>query len=312
MQSWKFTIRPDSETGFDAFQKCKDLGIVGVGWSHGYEQEQPMDYSHAKELMRDHWKTDAIAREIERLFFDIKPGDHLWMHRNGFYYLCIAGTKHYFAREICEDFRKHDLGHAIEARWIKVPDELVIGSIQRGVIARRMIQRIYLSDVEVRLNIYLQQNLDNDPAWFPTIDKSSLADVIKRMTQDDLFRLMSPDDFEDVIAAQLQTEGWILLKSTCFRSKPKFEFSMINADERVGLVQVKSGNWPDRLAPSEYKQYLTGQNEVFLFTTNPNPYPGVCQPNIKCFTKEEVAQWMRSNCCLLPPTLKIKIKLSAK
>lgn len=188
-----------------------------------------------------------------------------------------------------------------------MPDELVSGSIQRGVIARRMIQRIYLRDVEVRLNIYLQQNLGKDPSWFPTVDKSSLSDKIERMTQDDLFGLMSPDDVEDVIASKLQTEGWILLKSTCFRSKPKFEFSMINTNERVGLVQVKSGNWPDSLAPSEYKQYLTGQNEVFLFTTNPNPYPGVCPRGIKCFSKEEVAQWMKSNYRVLPPRLKIKL-----
>jgi hypothetical protein len=269
MQSWKFTIIPDSETSFDAFKKCKELGIVGIGWSHGYEQEQPRDYSHAKELMRGHWKTDTIAPEVETLFSRIQPDDHIAMHRDGFYYLCIAGTKHYFAREICEDFRKYDLGHAIEAKWIKVPDELVSGSIQRGVIARWMMQRIYLRDVEVRLNIYLQQNLEKDPSWFPTVDKSSLSDEIERITQDDLFGLMSPDNVEDVIATKLQTEGWILLKSTCFRSKPKFEFSMINTNERVGLVQVKSGNWPDSLAPSEYEQYLTGQNEVFLLRRTP-------------------------------------------
>lgn len=312
MQSWKFTIRPDSETGFDAFYKCKELGIVGIGWSHGYEQEQPRDYSHAKDLMRNHWKTDTIAREIDKLFSDMKPGDHLWMHRDGFYYLCIAGQKHYLAREICEDFRKYDLGHAIEARWIKVPDSLVSGSIQRGVIARRMIQKIDLSPVELLLNKYLQQNLEKDPAWLPTIDKAGLTDEIKKMTQDALFKLMSPDDVEDVIAAKLQTEGWILLKSTCFRSKPKFEFSMTNMDERVCLVQVKSGNRPDSLPPSEYEQYLNGANEIFLFSTNPEPYPGVCPQGIKCFTKEEVTQWMKSNYCLLSPTLKIKIKLSTE
>jgi hypothetical protein len=102
MQSWKFTIKPDSEMGFDAFHKCKELGIVGIGWSHGYEQEQPKDYSHAKELIRKFWGGGDTINEVETLFFRIRPGDHLWMHRDGFYYLCIAGTKQYLAREICE------------------------------------------------------------------------------------------------------------------------------------------------------------------------------------------------------------------
>lgn len=231
------------------------------------------------------------------------------MHRDGIYYLCIAGTKQYLAREICEDFRKYDLGHAIEAKWLKVPDELVSGSIQRGVIARRMIQRINLQDVEVRLNLYLQQNLERDPSWFPTINNDTVEADIERMSQDELFGLMSPDDVEDVIAAKLQTEGWVLLKSTCFRSKPTFEFSMINGKGTVGCVQVKSGNWPDSLAPVAYEQYLTGHKEIFLFSTNSNPYPGTCPQGIKCFTKEEVVQWMKSNCQILSPTLKIKLSV---
>jgi hypothetical protein len=279
-----------------------------VGWSKAYEKEQPKDYSHAKELIKDFYKKDTI-NEIDKLFSQIEPGDHLWMHRDGFYYLCIAGTKRYFAREICEDFLNYDLGHAIEAKWLKVPDELVSGSIQRGVIAQRMIQRINLQDVEVLLNLYLQQNLERDPTWFPTIDNNKVGAAVERMTQDELFGLMSPDDVEDVIAAKLQTEGWILLKSTCFRSKSTFEFSMINGNGKVGLVQVKSGNWPDSLAPVEYEQYLNCQKEIFLFSTNPNPYPGRCPKGIKCFTKEEVIHWMKGNCQMLSPTLKIKLQI---
>ena len=81
------------------------------------------------------------------------------MQKYGHYYLCVAGEKKYIGREICEDFRCYDLGHAIDSKWIKVPDELVIGSIQRGIIARRMIQKINLSNAEINLNQYIEKKL---------------------------------------------------------------------------------------------------------------------------------------------------------
>ncbi len=308
MQTWKFSIKPESQVGFDPFEKCKELGIVGVGWSRGYEDEQPRDYEHAKEMIKKVWGTERI-KEIEKLFFKIKPGDHLWMHKDGHYYLCVAGSKRYLGREICSDFRSYDLGHAIEVKWIKVPDELVSGSIQRSVIVRRMIQKINLRAIEKRLSQYLEENLEKVPNWIPDIDNDNVKKCIKTIEPTELFSLMSPDDVEDVVSAKLQTEGWILLKSTCFRSKPKFEFSMTNKSGKIGLVQVKSGNWPDTLVPSQYSEYLTGKNEVFLFTTNPNPYPGDCPNGINCIAKEEVIQWMKVNCNILSPTLRIKLSI---
>lgn len=308
MQSWKFTIKPDSEEGFDSFLKCKELGIVGIGWHHGYKEEQPRDHVHAKELRSKIWGHDIAP--VETLFSKIQPGDHLWTHRDGVYYLCIAGARHFLARDICEDFWNYDLGHAIEAKWIKIPDEFVTGSIQRGVIARKMIQRINLTDAEIRMNLHLQKNLQIDPGWLPVIENVHIVNVVNKLAADELFGLMSPDDIEDLVAAKLQTEGWVLIKSTCFRSKPKFEFSMINKDGITGLVQVKSGNRPDDLPPAKFQQYLTEHNEVFLFSTNPNPYPGICPKGITLLSKEKLVQWMKDNYRALSPTIKLKLSVA--
>jgi len=308
VQTWKFSIKPDSDKGFDPFLKCKELGLVGIGWSHGYEERQPRDLEEAKELIKRQWGTPDIP-EIHTLFYDIKPGDHLWMQKHGHYYLCVAGGKRYLAREICEDFRRYDLGHAIDAKWLEVPDELVCGSVQRGTIARKMIQRIYLSEAETRLNQYIETNLATNPSWFPNIDGADVGRILDTIGEEPLFGLMSPDDVEDMVASKLQTEGWVLIKSTCFRSKPQFEFSMINNDGITGLVQVKSGKWPSTLNPIEYREYLRGGNKIFLFTTHPTPYLGEPVENVHCLTRGEIADWMKKHCNLLTPTVKLKLTL---
>ncbi|WP_291321470.1 hypothetical protein [Desulfonatronospira sp.] len=309
MQTWKFSIKPDSDEGFDPFLKCKALGMVGIGWSHGYEEKQPKDFEEAKELIKKEWDTSDIPKQIYKLFDEIKPGDHLWMQKYGHYYLCIAGKKKYIAREICEDFRRYDLGHTIEATWIEVPDDLVCGSIQRGTIAQRMIQRINLSEAEVRLNRHIAANLSTNPSWLPSIDIEAVGSVLDTTDQKSLFGLLSPDDVEDIVASKLQTEGWVLIKSTCFRSKPQFEFSMINSDGETGLVQVKSGRWPSPLNPADYEEYLRGNNKIFLFSAHPEPYQGERTENIICLAKSELIEWMKKHSNLLTPTVKLKLSL---
>ena len=311
MQTWKFSIKPDSDNGFDPFLKCRELGLAGIGWSLGYEEQQPKDFDEAKELIKKHWETSEIPQQINTLFYDIKPGDHLWMQKYGHYHLCVAGEKKYIAREICDDFRRYDLGHAIAAKWIEVPDELVCGSVQRGTIARRMIQRINLSDVEIKLNQCIEANIGTNPAWFPSIKSATFSNVLETIAEESLFGLMSPDDIEDIVASMLQTEGWLLIKSTCFRSKPQFEFSMINSSGITGLVQVKSGNWPSPLNPLDYKEYLRDSNKIFLFSTHPTPYQGESVEKIICLTKSEIVEWMKKNCTLLTPTVKLKLSLQS-
>jgi hypothetical protein len=309
MNTWKFSIKPDSKPGFNAFKKCKELNIVGIGWSEAYKNEQPKDYEHAKILLLKQWPK-GIAPEINKLFVEIQPGDHLWLHKDGIYYLCVPGRKKLIAREICDDFISFDLGHARDAKWLRVSDELISGSIQRGVIAQRMIQQINISDVELKVNKYIETNLSSNPQWFPIVDLKAGVESIDQISENEFWSILTPDDVEDIIAAKLQTDGWILIKSTCFRSKPKFEFSMINRQGQFGLIQVKSGNQPDSLAPSDYQQYLKKDNHIFLFSTRRDPYPGRQFDGIHCFSKKEIHQWVKDNPQLLSYPLKLKFTLA--
>lgn len=307
-QTWKFSIKPD--TSKDAFEKCKELGIVGIGWSHCYENKQPKDYEDAKSVTKDYWKKDI--KELRTIFEEIKPSDHLWMHKNGHYYLCVAGDKRLFARDICSDFRSYDLGHAITAKWIEIPDEFVCGVIQRGVIVPRMIQRINISETDLKINQQLIDVYEKNKGWNFEIDYHSISIAITKISMNDLFSLLSPDDTEDIVASILQMEKWILVKSTCFRSKPKFEFSMINREGNQCLVQVKSGSRPKKLIPSEYKQYLSNNCQIVLFSTHPDPYPGEQHIGIRCLSKQFVFEWILCNWMVLSNTIKLKIGLINK
>lgn len=307
LQTWKFSIKPEAQPGFDPFIKCKELGIVGLGWSDAYKDKQADCFESADLITTEHWK--GKIPQLGKLFEEIHAGDHLWMHNHGHYYLCIAGSKRYFGSQICEDFLKYDLGHAIDAQWIKIPEELVSGSIQRGVIARRMIQKIGISDPELKLNKLLAKELSINPNWFPELNDFSIGTKIQLLSRADIFAIMSPDDVEDVIASILQTEGWILLKSTCFRSKPMFEFSMTNKESKVCLVQVKSGKFPNQLPPGHYAEYLNERNEIVLFSSHPDPYPGNKPEKIRCLTKEAIFEWIKQNHSILSSTLKLKIDL---
>ena len=112
---------------------------------------------------------------------------------------------------------------------------------------------------------------------------------------------MSPDDFEDVVAAYLQDKGWILVKSTCFKSKPVFEFSMVNKKHEVGYVQVKSGKSPNPLPPSNYKKYISNNTLVFLFSTHPHPYPGKAVNGVEPISHNDIFSWIKKNAWALPP-----------
>ena len=308
MQTWKFSIKPEGISK-DAFEKCKELGFVGIGWSQCYEDKQPKDYEEAKSITNAYWNEDI--KELRTLYEKIKLGDHLWLHKNGHYYLCIAGDKQLFARDICGDFRNYDLGHAISAQWIQVPNELICGSIQRGTIAQRMIQKINkISKSEIQLNQYIAKQLLQNPKWLPKIDLDELYNTMLKLDVNTLFSIMSPDDFEDIVAGMLQSEDWILLKSTCFRSKPKFEYSLINSEGKYCVVQVKSGR--QQLPPQKYIQYLNANTDIVLFSNHPIPYPGDPNPNIRCIEANEIYHWMTEHSGYLSIPLKMRILLSSQ
>jgi len=308
MNTWKLTIKPDNSKGYDAFKICKDKSLLGLGWSEAYTEKQASNIDEAKRLVKEKFGKWPYA--LKYLLEELKEGDHVWIHQKGKYYLCKAKDEIFFGKSIDDDFLNYDLGHARKAKWIEegIPEEYVSGTIQRGTIAQRMIQKISISEKEQEVHNKIFNELSRNPKWQPVIDEDELSRRISKIQVDDLFSLMSPkDDFEDVISAYLQSQGWVLIKSTCFRSKPKFEFSMLNKDNKVCRVQVKSGKHPNCLRPSDYSQFVSNKNIIFLFSTHKNPYPGESINGIYTITHNEVFDWATKNVWSLTMPLKLRL-----
>lgn len=305
MNTWKLSIKPDSQSGYDPFKLCKDKSLLGVGWSGAYENEQALNLAEAKRLVESRYKQWPYA--VRKLIEDVKEGDHVWLHQQGHYYLCRANKEIVLGSAIDKQFLNFDLGHARKADWVKVPEIFVSGVVQRGTIAQRIIQKINITSKERNCHELLFDKLANNPNWLPTIDKTLLTKKIAQLGMNELFSIMTPDEIEDTVSAYLQTDGWILVKSTCFRSKPTFEFSMINRKSETCYVQIKSGKNPDRLLPSPYEKYVADKKFIFLFSTNPNAYQNEIFDSITCLAHNDIFTWLIDNLWSMTESLKLKL-----
>lgn len=306
MNTWKLSIKPDSKKGFNAFKKCQEKSLLGLGWHHAYLSGKPSSLPEAKNLVKGKWK--KWPYQLKYLLEDMKVNDHVWIHQNGKYHLCKPTDNDVlYGDEIDPDYDSYDLGHARKASWVVVPDKFVTGAIQRGTIAQRTIQKIVITEKEAEFNNYIFSQLQEDLDWEPAIDTAELEKALVQITAQELFSLMSPDDVEDVVSAYLQDKGWMLIKSTCFRSKPRFEFSMLNRRGEIAHIQVKSGKSPNPLEPGSYRDCSSGGNLVYLFSTNQNPYPPKSVENVHTIEQSSLFKWVVGN--LWAITLPLKSRL---
>ncbi len=305
MSTWKLSIKPDSQSGYDPFKLCKDKSLLGVGWSGAYESEQATNLVEAKRLVKSRYKKWPYA--VRKLLEDVKDGDHIWLHQQGHYYLCRANSEIVLGSEIDKQFINFDLGHARKADWVKVPELFVSGVVQRGTIAQRVIQKINISLSERKCHEVMFEKLTYDENWLPDIDELLLTEKISQLNMYELFSIMTPDEVEDMVSSFLQSEGWVLVKSTCFRSKPVFEFSMVNRKSETCYVQVKSGKNPDPLLPVKYKKFASDKTLVFLFSTNTNAYKGESVEGITCLPHHQMFTWLTENFWSMTSSLKLKL-----
>lgn len=314
MQVWKMTIKPSkAHEDRNPFSWCRERGVVGVGWAEAYKGlavERSSDSLLG--LFQKGWpEPKSVPHEIRKLFEEVSAEDIVWLHKDGAFYLCeISDDQCLCGPMIGDDFFENDIGHARRASWIEVPEDLVPGSVQRATIAPRMIQRIKCSEVEIQYFQRIKEVLNRNPAWRPVFDFAGLTRCISELPARQLFAYMSPDDCEDIVAGYLQDQRWLLVKSSCFRSKPRYEFRMVretNQGEReVAYVQVKSG--PNvQLRPDSYAKDCGERRTVFLFSASPDPYPGPSVEGVKTIDHSIIRDWMKEHPTLLPHPLLMRL-----
>mgnify|MGYP000970548363 CR=1 FL=1 len=300
MKLWKMSIKTGGPRGAEALRWCREHGIVAVGWSVAFDGLTQLPVDPVAHLAAGY--PNAVSPV--RMLAGMQPNDLVWLHHGGQFFVCkTADGPLILGPDLGSEYREYDVGHARRAVWAQVPEDLVPGKIQRAVISRRMVCRIPGGKHLVAYCALLHARLQADPGWRPTTDPVAVRRALEALTPAELVELASPDDWEDVIAASLQLAGWVLVKSSCFRSKPRFEFRMIR--EEVGrtetaYLQVKSGEQVP-LPPADYARDVSPDAEVYLFSTHAtDPYPGPPVPGVTPIPLAAVRAWMADHVGLLP------------
>jgi hypothetical protein len=306
---WKMSIKTGGKRGHEAFEWCRGRGIVGVGWSAGYAgltevPAEPLAFLAGKDPQGVH-----SARKVLQ---DMQPGHFVWLHQRGSYFLCrVQEGDPLVAHQLGDEFLDYNIGHARRARWTQVPEDLVPGKVQRAVISPRMIHKIPASKRLAEYCATLHRFLERDADWRPSPELSAVRIAVTQLPREELVEFISPDDWEDIVAAYLQTQSWILVKSSCFHSKPRFEFRLIREQDgltKTAYLQVKSGNVP--LPPAAYARDVSAQAVVYLFSTHPtDPYPGEPVPGVIPLTYSALHGWMLAHVALLPTPLTAQLSL---
>lgn len=314
MEVWKLSIKPESNTEFSPFEICQKKNLIGIGWSRAFQKVHPQSDQEAESLVIQYpeWKLKVLPGVVRAFAKELKDGDFVWIHQKGKYFLCrVNDSKLIYGRDIDDNFIDLDLGHARNADWIEITDDLVSGTVQRGVIARKTFQRINLDKLEQKYCEQLYVNLKSNAHWKPFIDFSKLSIAIANNPAEKILPILSPDDLEDIIAFYLQEKAWRLIKSTCFRSKPEFEFSMIDSGGNFARVQVKSSS-NDQLRPIDYQKFTKDGSKVFLFSIAKDPYPGEPVDRVIPISHTDIYNWIKANVRCLSLPIKTKLMLWAE
>jgi hypothetical protein len=300
MTIWKLSLKTDHKPGYNPLKIFQQKKLIGVGWHDAYTQKHPKNLAEAKMLFAQRyvkWKSHART-----LMEKVQQGDFIWIHQSHTYYLCrVTSQKMIFGKDIDPDFVPYDLGHAREVDYVTVPEIFVSGRIQRGVIARRTLQKIKLNDDENTYVSSLYEMLKKDPSWYP--DLSNLDTYLANTTEEEFFRILSPDDTEDIVAAYLQSTGWVLVKSTCFHSKATFEFEMLNRNGEIGYLQVKTGK--KTLSDDRYKKHVGEKIRIFFFTVKKSDIRN--DSGIEVIKPKTVYEWTQNNSWALSLSLRYRL-----
>jgi hypothetical protein len=76
MKTWKLSIKPDSEPRYNAFERCREKSLIGIGWHHAFVERHPSNLEEAATLVQEKWQKSPHA--VKRLTRQMQPGDHVW------------------------------------------------------------------------------------------------------------------------------------------------------------------------------------------------------------------------------------------
>ncbi|UUO08306.1 hypothetical protein M4951_08320 [Blastopirellula sp. J2-11] len=232
-------------------QFCIARGIVGIGWGIDPPPTSAPDYLRRSKVKYGNisWTT-ATNILLKRMNVD----DLVWTRTsNATYYLGRVTSD--WRSENDQDFRDADTRNVRDCDWItagsidEVPGR-VLNNFRRGRTAQQVKSR----------------NVNRYSRFFFNQKKGENIYPLDPDTTTDIFDLLDPDDFEDVVGIYLQLEKRLLIyPSTCKRDTKHIEFILVSREgtDHFG-VQVKA----EKTSLLNHDNYRNDSDKAFLFSAS--------------------------------------------
>ena len=262
MAVWRLQVNTG---GANIASYCIENNVAAMGWSLDQISEADRkkittfkEYSKYADDLYDK-KYDSV----KRLYYDVKPGDIIWIRFEGQYY--FARVKQESKWIFQESAVAIDAANQLtNIEWYLASDkgdeESVPGAVSTAFIKGSTLQRIRKSGVE-EYSRMLYNNLhdkNKDPYNYPNQDLL--------LCETHFYSLLQPEDVEDLLALWLyDTKGYVCIPSTNKHSTQKYECVLVDPadfNRKHIYIQVKKGDV--LLDASDYAK-LPG--EVYLLTT---------------------------------------------
>ncbi len=271
MSVWRLQTNTDSNTKTKTANYCLENNVLGMGWSLKESQlneyvskemlSQAIDdrnkittFEEYSNFLNKYGKT--VNSNVNRLYYNIKENDLVWIRDSGIYYLGRVTEKSHW--KFCNSQEAFDLditNQFTDIEWYQIGDESdVPGAIATAFIRGHTLQRINKTGVSEYSKLIFNKKAGG----------TVYSDVQLQKNSDTFYSLLSTDDCEDLLCLWLYVKfGYIVIPSTNKKATECYECVLKNPKTGQKIYpQVKAGTI--NLHKEDYT-HLNG--EVWLFTT---------------------------------------------
>ena len=296
MDIWRVQLKPNPSDGIsykDVLSFCIRNRIIGVGWP--LIKGRTNDFYELKREIGDideYSDNKTGALKAVNAIRQMQTGDLVWTRFGGDasdYYLCKVGEILWKDRLVTDEHMRHDIGNFVSADWVCIgKEDKVPGKVVNSFCARGTAQRVY--NVQ-EISMYI---------WNKLCSNSKKAYTVDKLAKESFWTMIGSEELECLILLYLQYRGYMIYSSTLKRSTAKYETVMVARNgSHLCFPQVKRNT---HLDISDYIEGLDDGDRVYLFTTSED-YIGAKHPQIECFTKHEIENFMYHHYEILPKTV---------
>lgn len=282
---------------------CLAQGIIALGWSLIDTPDEERDciktfeqyLKYAEAYTKENSAYQNGINSVKRMYYQMKPGDLIWIRDEGLYYLGRVGEGSEWQFNSGKEAKKYDMANQrTNIEWLEKPfdESEVPGAVTTAFISRRTLQPINKNGVrefsEIIYNRFAGRHI-YDTEW--------------QINQDSFYSLISPTDCEDLLCMWLYEKyGYICIPSTNKTSTQKYECVLLDpkTEKRI-YIQVKNGH--ESLNAKDYTK-LSEIGEVWLLTTRGQVINPDNLPNIKAADPKALYAFATENGKTVPPAIK--------